>query len=98
MNVTSRARSPRLSLLLAVAAFACLVACVWSGDSWAPAHQFCTAAGGLWHARGCWNAPAWSKALGVAAVVIGAASVAAWLAPGRRRSGHAGDLPRVTRR
>jgi hypothetical protein len=74
----------RLALPLAVVAFACLTASVWTGDQWPPAHLFCAAAGSVTGLRdGCWDAPAWSKALGLAAVVLGIAAAAAWLASGR---------------
>jgi hypothetical protein len=73
----------RLALPLAVAAFACLTASVWTGGAWPPAHLFCHAAGSVTGLRdGCWDAPAWSKALGLAAVVLGIAAAAAWLASG----------------
>jgi hypothetical protein len=74
----------RLALPLAVAAFACLTASVWTGDQWPPAHLFCAAAGSVTGLRdGCWDAPAWSKALGFAAVFLGIAAAPAWLASGR---------------
>jgi hypothetical protein len=74
----------RLALPLAVAAFACLTASVWTGGAWPPAHLFCHAAGSVTGLRdGCWDAPAWSKALALAPVVLALAAPAAWLASGR---------------